>query len=253
MNFNQCNGVTQSLAGASFVQTDSLQTANFFSDDVASQLDLATGNLAIDIGFISAAVGAGAAAASSLIPFGNFGTQAASSVFSEWHDSITIVSDSLPLGTPVSTRFLLNFLGVSICVVSDTSLAGVSAGGGVGLQVGTVLVTGSFIDCAGGNGLLTIDYDAAIGSVIPISGQMNLGAVAGAFTNGNASGFLDASHTARTYVDIVTPGASYVAASGHSYALPEPVPEPSNFIQLSLGLSALSFLRSRCKAASPLR
>jgi hypothetical protein len=46
---------------------------------------------------------------------------------------------------------------------------------------------------------------------------------------GSASAVANASDTANTYITVLTPGASYTAASGFNYAPPAAVPEPRSF------------------------
>ncbi len=46
---------------------------------------------------------------------------------------------------------------------------------------------------------------------------------------GLGSAVVNASDTANTYITVLTPGASYTAASGFNYAPPAAVPEPRSF------------------------
>jgi hypothetical protein len=60
------------------------------------------------------------------------------------------------------------------------------------------------------------------------------------FTNATDFAELDASHTARFFLDVLTPGAYLVTDSGHNYSSStNTVPEPTTYLTTALSLSAL--------------
>lgn len=95
--------------------------------------------------------------------------------------------------------------------------------------------------------------NGVIGDVVSLGATLSLGADDRAGWYGDGTGnltfygdlqetHLDASNTARFYLDAVTPGLDLVAESGHNYATAA-VPEPGTWLLLALGLAVVGASR----------
>jgi len=97
---------------------------------------------------------------------------------------------------------------------------------------------GSFAATVGG--LYYIEYSLLVSTGVSIYGLST--------SNPTKSGVSDYLHTAHVYIDPITSGASILATSGHNYAAPLPVPEPSSLVLMLAGLPWL--MRARRRAPS---
>lgn len=184
------------------------------------------------------------------------------SASSAWRDQITITSGTLPKGTLVTlqTTFLLHVTagGNPTLPYSDTwgehvSLTGV--GWAKTLPPGWTFswypnpaytYSSDAINCAA-NGIcapaeLVLTGTVAVGSTYNIGASLtgSATAVTGAY-GGNpyvsdATEFWNASSTGIYELEILTPGASFVSASGYNYSA---TPEPGTLLLLGCGLLAL--------------
>lgn len=111
--------------------------------------------------------------------------------------------------------------------MSQFACAGASSGGALGtvsVPVGTVINLTQFL---------------AAGVEAPF-GFYNNGQSVSPFIQ-NASGSADASNTATLYIEVLTPGASYISGSGVTYATsPTAVPEPASLTLVGAALLGLA-------------
>jgi hypothetical protein len=162
-----------------------------------------------------------------------------------WNDELTITG-SLPSGSPVTLLFTVN-LGVDY--------TSIRSGGGVGrgnyastlfevsppfspnrVDLLSSYISGVTHDDQTGS-LMWTSY---VGDTIPISQTLHVSSwveapVPGAY----AKRIVDASNTATLEIEVLTPGASYVSASNHTYGAATPVPEPVTSLLLGSGLVAM--------------
>jgi hypothetical protein len=108
-----------------------------------------------------------------------------------------------------------------------------------------------------------ITVNGVIGEVVTLGADLSLGADDRAGWYGVGAGnlswygdvqetHLDASNTARFYLDAVTPGLDLIAESGHQYATTA-VPEPGSWMLLALGLGTLCGITRRQSRSRPLQ
>jgi PEP-CTERM motif-containing protein len=168
---------------------------------------------------------------------GNFG--------GKFQDQITVVSSTLPEFTPVLVfaTLTLHSLESVACQSPDCSnasiaqanfdVSGTQGGGGVYL-----------LNSASSQApeTMVLYFFTFVGDTIDIHGSLYADATAEGQTDGSiAKAIADAGDTARFFFDVVTPGASYMTASGTAYFTPTPVPEPSTIALIGSVLMLVVF------------
>jgi hypothetical protein len=155
-----------------------------------------------------------------------------------WVDSFTITSTTLPAGTPVELQ-----LGVQL----RASLASSGFGQGFALAViGTGLDAGWLTgvdtrNVGGGTHSSLTSYWTSVGAEVSFVGQLNSRAWA---ESGEGVGSATTAAWAGFTVDLLTPGASYLTASGHDYGSQvAAIPEPGSWALLLAGIAALTWRR----------
>jgi hypothetical protein len=156
-----------------------------------------------------------------------------------WGDTITVTSDTLPMGTPVSLQATLTFHRTltrsdpSVTVQTSASMSGPFS-----LSISDSLASPN------PNQSVTTTATAYVGFPFLVQGQLYFQVNGTAMSGGSVNGSIDVANTASFQLVSLNPAASYTTASGVSYV---PVPEPSTFFVAVLGfaLSQLPRLRHR--------
>jgi hypothetical protein len=168
-------------------------------------------------------------------------------------DRLFLTSSALPDGTPVQLRFTIRLDGVltkegavdvSVAAALRTRSPGVADQISVDDAVGATDPNGSkrillenqvLVNSAVGN---AIDFDFTL-----TASASGLATTSGATISGNA----DVEDTGRIYIELLTAGAQFAAASGTSYELV--VPEPGLILPLT-GAILIVMLPSRARGRS---
>jgi hypothetical protein len=214
-----------------------------------------------------AAFGSLGGAAESNLPVG-FGGQVLADMALGWSDVFTVRSNTLESNLPVSVRFtaVVDLHNISILTSSDQffspeAFSGIQYQGYAG-NAGLQLCSDALLfACQGSSQLSTglalgrniLSRDHVFRVDVPMSVGDTLSLYTGGLSNnqGNQSAFasVDAFNTARTYVEVLTPGAFLETASGHNYALPliSAVPEPATWSMMIAGFGLIGGTMRRRK------
>jgi hypothetical protein len=152
-----------------------------------------------------------------------------------WSDTVTVVSDSLPLGTPVNLQATLT-LHRSLSRSASNVLVQTSANGPFGLSISDSL------DVPNATQSVTTTTTAYVGFPFSIVSQLyfQINGAAGGGYPVSVSGSVDVSNTATFNLVSLNPAASYTTASGVLYL---PVPEPGSLWLVGLGLFIVAIRR----------
>ncbi len=206
------------------VHTTSISAGQFFSESTGPGSDF-NGNAytVTDIGAIHATAYGEA----------NTGSPGAGggSGFGVWSDTITITSDTLPFGTPVSflaTDVLHRTIDSMIIEDGNSVVASADLEGPLGLSLKDSLSSPN------GTGSVSTIYNTTIGATFTISSRLDVSAgvtVTNPPFNGSAT--VNAGNTALFEFEPLTAGASYTTASGVQF-----VPEPASMWLICCGIIA---------------
>lgn len=175
------------------------------------------------------------------------GTRATSEIFTSFSDRFVITSSTLPVGTDVQYQAIVSM---------DFSSSGGGGYFGFDWAVGSYDL---FMNLPNGfQGLPTqfdtwrhvpLTFSGKVGDAIDVSSSMSVttstasGYWGNSYLGDTQRAFIDASHTARMFLDPITPGITLVADSGHDYSV-SAVPEPATWGLMLGGLGLLAVRRT---------
>lgn len=163
-------------------------------------------------------------------------------IAAEYFDTATVLSDTLPAGTPAALTFTLFSKGSETCsgsgpnaIGSATSSVSLFLPGGAGEYTLTAPGTG----CSDASWDLTdvVSFNTTVGATFDFDGLLEASAGAEVLL-GTASGSLDPP-SGGVYIQDDTPGTSFITGSGATYAMPAStsvVPEPGSLFLFGSGL-----------------
>jgi hypothetical protein len=149
------------------------------------------------------------------------------------------------IGDPVSLRFSISIVGGFSGGAKSTSLSEARADLSVGGPRAISFQTGSRIDKFNNVGLVTTDVNALVGDSFEMIMKLHVAANAVNPLAANQKAVADVSNTGHLYVDVLSGNAAFIGSTGHAYATPAPVPEPSTYAMLLSGLLLTGALAGR--------
>jgi hypothetical protein len=245
-NDNQLSSSLVPLANGARLNVGILNASNSFSLPGSAGFDLASSSGSITYGTISAAASASGNLAVDFAPPSATDGVSASGFFSgTWQDSLLVTSNSLTAGTPVDLLFTLTLQASLNCT-----------------NTGAVFVIGSLTAGSSNTNLSSTTCNSVlnqttellvstfVGQNIPIFSQLNMTASGVAFNDGVGFSSLIDPPDSSVFIASQTEGASFLSASGATYAQASPVPEPGTIALLGSGLLVSGFKRLRRKNAA---
>lgn len=194
---------------------------------------------------------------------GIWGAQAVATVRAAFSDGLTITSGTLAVGTVI--RYLATF---SMDFVSNGPANGTGSFGYTATvgeyELGLHLPNDARGTLPGAWETwrrVPVELEGRVGDRVPVFSTLQISgsATTGLYGSGGHHGdgfertFIDASNTARLFVDALTPNVAFRSDSGHDYAsvsVPvQPIPEPETWALLAAGLGVLGW-RGRCSGGS---
>jgi len=190
-----------------------------------------------------------------------------SSAFVQVFDLITVQSNSLPIGTPVTLRLNGNIRGAMVGVDQTGANGSVRIAPEIRAswnvqdadfknsffaQLCTAKFPSNRNDCQPNDALFSettsLDIPTRIGARLSLTSEVNAftSTLVGLFLDGTVaqSGGVFAMNSAYTYFDLPSQDLFLNASSGYNYFTPAPVPEPPAVLLLVAGLFALLGLKS---------
>lgn len=154
-----------------------------------------------------------------------------------WADTITITSNSLALGAPVTVLITLDVSAILENTTAASSFLDLT------LSLGGNQIRINQNGPANLHESEQLAVDTWVGAQLGFQEQLILGAVAQTSTNINSpSALVDVAHTTNAFLKVQTPGASYTTASGSSYSA---TPEPSSLLLFGSGILGLWCITKR--------
>lgn len=251
--YNQCN-TQQFNTGALPVKSITLNpmTASFttsFPTGMASTYAGTQGT--VTYGAASGTVFVESTAYCASPPGSNCFNTVASGVFQGfWNDTLTITSKTLPLGSQVNLMATMSIHADIYCTSVNASVQALGAFTVVPGTVGGVppIILSSNLCNSLFQESQRETFTAFVGESVLVGGQLSLLASAYAL-NGQPSVVAVDPPASGFFIDSLTPGASYVTASGHSYSS---TPEPGTLVLLGSGMPTLFYVvRRRRRSTSP--
>ncbi|WP_082580450.1 PEP-CTERM sorting domain-containing protein [Pelomonas sp. Root1444] len=209
------------------------------------------------------------------VPTISNGTPVAAGGFSgRFEDAVLLSSATLAAGTPVQFVYTVDLHATSNGAGhAGPQFSGYDSGsfyfhyflrsssGGAAIDTMYHYPNGLYQKVPGSSFRFPITVSGVIGEVVAFGAEISLGADDRAGWYGDGAGnlswygdvqetHLDASNTARFYLDAFTPGLDLLAESGHNYAT-SAVPEPGSWILLALGLGTLGGIMRRQARPAP--
>jgi hypothetical protein len=198
------------------------------------------------------------------IPTTTHGTPRAAANFGATFRDDVVLGGNLPVGTPVTYRATVRFnvltnrpghVGPQFSGYDTGSLFFTYF---VGFNVGAeyFFPNGLFTSVPEFGFELPVEVTGLVGDVLPVGASLGASADdrAGYYDNGASSygglteTIIDASHTAQIFLDPITPGLTFVSATGHDYSF-VPVPEPAATAALLLFATPVLARRRRRRTA----
>jgi hypothetical protein len=194
-------------------QTEAAAAVSF---NGAGQLSSAT--VRAEMGYLGVRVFAGSA---------GFTSGAVATGIAKFSDDLTITSDTLPFGTPVTLEFSMNLNGTTVfdtfnpfpsATGLDSSIFLIGQVAGVSRVYHELHRFGRAVQVTG-NTMFTVN--STVGATLTLIGTLDINVRSDfqALANSGLSDYLD---SARFFATPDDPEVSIVSASGHDYSIPEP-------------------------------
>jgi hypothetical protein len=171
-----------------------------------------------------------------------------------FQDQLTVVSDTLPFGTPIDfdLRMAFSWVPPTATGAADATIQATFGLSTVGVPESLAL-TQLFVSAADGITLenTTATLQTTVGAVLRLTANLNVSASAGNCCQTGVAR-ADAFNTLGFYVDPSDSTFSYTSETGAGYFSPTAqtaVPEPSTLGLLALGLGQIARLRRRAKVS----
>jgi hypothetical protein len=163
---------------------------------------------------------------------------ASGGIHAEWRAELTIVGGpGLPAGTPVALKATLAVEGIGVLLNGTNSLDAIYSF--PGLATSRTLSCDDFFGGCSFSEIVTLNGE--VGDTYALRGQLDIRLLAATDRNNgvlSSHAIVNASNSARLYIDVLTPGASYVLDDG-SVLPTAPIPEPGSAVMLIAGLGLL--------------
>jgi MYXO-CTERM domain-containing protein len=159
-----------------------------------------------------------------------------------WWDTVTLTSSTLPAGTTVDVQFRLDLDATTVVPSQAAPTPYTKLGASFDFYGPDLTAFTSGTSSASSIVHLVLNKSFDVGGII------YAGTRAADF---ETLDYGEATGVAHFYIDVLTPGASLVSASGQDYSFSAaPVPKPENYAMFLAGLGLLGWVRRRKLVAS---